>query len=119
MAAADPRSPEERRAALRMGMTLGERWTLERVLGVGGMAAVYAVRGPDGSAAALELLHPEHAIRKEIRDRFLREGLAANSVGHPGAVRILDSAVLQASGVRAPSSRPTSCSTFSTRRSTC
>lgn len=95
MAAADQRSPEERRAALRIGMTLGERWTIERVLGVGGMAAVYAVHAPDGTRAALKLLHPEHAIRKEIRERFLREGQAANGVGHPGAVRILDSAVLE------------------------
>ncbi len=74
---------------------MGGRWTLERLLGVGGMAAVYAASAPDGAVAALKLLHPEHAIRGEIRDRFLREGLAANSVDHPGAVRVLDSATLE------------------------
>jgi serine/threonine-protein kinase len=91
----EAKTPEERRAALRIGMTLGGRWLIERVLGVGGMAAVYAVRAPDGTTAALKLLHPEHAIRAEIRERFLREGLAANRVGHPGAVQVLDSATLE------------------------
>ena len=91
----DSQTPEERRAALRIGMMLGERWTLERVLGVGGMAAVYAAKGLDGTTAALKLLHPECAIHPDICGRFLREGLAANRVGHPGAVRVVDSATLQ------------------------
>jgi eukaryotic-like serine/threonine-protein kinase len=95
MTSAEPSSPEERRAAQRIGTTFGGRWTLERVLGVGGMAAVYAVSDPSGAKAALKLLHPEHAIRPEIRERFLREGMAANRVGHPGAVRVLDSATVE------------------------
>ncbi len=87
-------SPEEARAARLIGSTFGG-WKLERVLGVGGMAAVYAATGSDGTAAALKLLHADQAIRPEIRDRFLREGMAANSVEHPGAVRIIDSATVE------------------------
>jgi eukaryotic-like serine/threonine-protein kinase len=85
-------TPEEQHAARRVGTVLGGRWTLERVIGVGGMAAVYAARAPDGSLAALKLLHPEMGLRSEVRQRFLREGMAANKVGHPGAVRVLDHA---------------------------
>jgi len=33
---------------------------------------------------------PEHSMVEEIRTRFLREGYAANSVKHPGAVRVVD-----------------------------
>jgi serine/threonine protein kinase len=77
-----------------VGTVLGGRWTLERVLGVGGMAAVYAARAPDGSIAAVKLLHPEAGLRPDVRQRFLNEGLAANRVDHPGAVRVLDHATI-------------------------
>jgi eukaryotic-like serine/threonine-protein kinase len=92
MSDASPLTPEERRAAKSLGRVLGERWTLERVIGVGGMAAVYAGRAPDGSLAAIKLLHPEMALNTEVRQRFLREGMAANLVEHPGAVRVVDHA---------------------------
>ena len=39
---------DERMASERIGRVLGE-WTLERLIGVGGMAAVYAARGKDGA----------------------------------------------------------------------
>ena len=38
----------------------------------------------------MKLLHREMAVDSNVRARFLREGYAANSVEHPGAVRILD-----------------------------
>src|SRR4029079_8241777 len=61
-------------ARARLGRTVGGRWLLERVLGTGGMGAVYAARGPDGLVAAVKILHPEMGARREVRERFLREG---------------------------------------------
>jgi serine/threonine-protein kinase len=74
----------------RVGQTLGQRWVLQSVLGVGGMAAVYAATDSAGGEVAVKILHPEIALRAELRDRFLREGALANRVQHPGAVRVLE-----------------------------
>jgi serine/threonine-protein kinase len=54
------------------------------------MAAVYAARDPSGAVAAVKMLHPEMSVRREIRERFLREGYVANRVGHPGVVQALE-----------------------------
>src|SRR5262245_1445737 len=74
----------------RLGRTCGGRWRLERVLGMGGMGAVYAARDTSGALVAVKILHPEMCLRAEIRERFQREGYAANRVSHPGAVRVLE-----------------------------
>jgi len=77
-------------AQMRVGMVLREKWRFERVLGVGGMAAVYAARHRNGNRVAVKMLHASFASDPQIRTRFLREGYAANKVEHPGAVRVLD-----------------------------
>ncbi len=60
-------------AAERIGRTIGE-FRVERVLGVGAMAAVFVgVRG-DGYRAALKVLHPHLSQVPEVRKRFSREG---------------------------------------------
>src|SRR5689334_5545076 len=74
----------------RIGTTIREKWTLERLLGVGGMAAVYVGMHRIGRRDALKILHAEAAKSKEIRDRFEREAHAANRFRHPGAVEIRD-----------------------------
>jgi serine/threonine protein kinase len=77
-------------AASRVGQTIGKKWKLERLLGEGGMAAVYAGVDPDtGERAAIKVLHPEMTRRKDVRERFLREAYVANRIAHPGAVRVL------------------------------
>lgn len=73
----------------RVGRTVDGRWVLLRALGAGGMAAVYEARGPAGEVVAIKILHPEMAVRGDVRERFLREGLVANRIQHPGAVRVL------------------------------
>jgi eukaryotic-like serine/threonine-protein kinase len=60
------------------------------LLGVGGMACVYAATHRNGTRAAIKILHAELSINPQVRNRFLREGYVANSVGHEGAVKILD-----------------------------
>ncbi len=79
-----------RRARARVGQTLKERWTLDALLGVGGMASVYSATHRNGSRVAVKWLHPELCLDSEMRKRFLREGLIANRIDHPGVVRVLD-----------------------------
>jgi serine/threonine-protein kinase len=77
-------------APQRVGRTLRDKWRLQRLLGTGGMAAVYAATHRNGKRAAVKVLHAEHAQKPELRTRFLREGYVANAVDHPGAVSVLD-----------------------------
>src|SRR4051812_15034350 len=78
------------RAKERVGATLKDKWRLDALLGVGGMAAVYSSTHRNGVRAAIKLLHPELSVNQEIRTRFLREGYVANKVKHPGTVVVLD-----------------------------
>jgi eukaryotic-like serine/threonine-protein kinase len=66
-------SEEEELAEQRVGRSVGE-WTLERVLGSGAMASVFAGKRSDGFVAALKVLHPHFSAVPEVRKRFLREG---------------------------------------------
>lgn len=81
-------------AASRVGQVVGDRWRLESVIGFGGTASVYAARHRNGREAALKVLHPELARDAHSRKRFLREAYAANRVGHPGAVAVIDDGVM-------------------------
>ena len=83
------------RAKLRIGALLADKWNLERLLGVGGMAAVYEGRHRNGARGAIKILHPELARVPELRERFLREGYLANKVDHPGALKVLDDDVVK------------------------
>jgi serine/threonine protein kinase len=87
--------PVEARARGRLGQTLRGKYRLDRLLGVGGMAAVYAGMHRNGRPVAVKLLHPELTLNEGIRDRFLREGQVANAVEHPGAVAVLDDDVAE------------------------
>ena len=80
----------ERRAELRIGAVLKGKYTIDRVLGIGGMAVVYVATHRNQKQFAVKLLHPELSVMGDLRARFLREGYAANSVKHPGAVAVLD-----------------------------
>jgi serine/threonine-protein kinase len=71
-------------------MVLNHKYRLDRVLGSGGMATVYAATHRNGKEVALKLLHPDLASLESVRSRFLREGYVANFVKHPGAVSVLD-----------------------------
>jgi eukaryotic-like serine/threonine-protein kinase len=78
------------RARARVGTVLREKWRLDSLLGVGGMAAVYAATHRNGSRVAVKILHPELSLNAQVKTRFLREGYVSNSVGHEGAVRVSD-----------------------------
>jgi serine/threonine-protein kinase len=76
-----------------VGTLLKEKWRLDRLLGVGGMAAVYAATHRNGKRVAVKILHGSLSSNQEVRSRFLREGYLANKVEHEGAVSVLDDEV--------------------------
>jgi serine/threonine protein kinase len=84
------RDPLVTQAQARVGHTLRDKWHLDVLLGVGGMAAVYAATHRNGSRAAVKILHPEMSTNAFVRERFLWEGYVANAVGHEGAVKVID-----------------------------
>jgi serine/threonine protein kinase len=82
-------------AAARIGQVLRGKYRLDRILGVGGMAVVYAATHRNKKRFAIKMLHPELSVRDTIRNRFLREGYVANTVEHVGAVTVLDDDVAE------------------------
>ena len=83
------------RARARIGERLIDKWLIDDLLGVGGMAAVYSATHRNGKRVAIKILHRDGALNEESRARFLREGLVANTVGHKGAVSVLDEDVTE------------------------
>ena len=63
--------PQVTRAAARVGMVLQDKWTLDAVLGVGGMAAVYAATHRNGKRVAVKVLHVDMGRDAEVKQRFL------------------------------------------------
>ncbi len=74
-----------------VGTALDSKWRIDAQLGRGGMGVVYAATHVrNQSRVAIKVLHRELSRDAALRDRFLQEGYAANQVGHPGTVRVLD-----------------------------
>jgi len=90
MASEPTSSPQEIEAQRSVGTVLGGKWTLDALIGMGGMASVYAATHRNGRRAAIKLLNTEFSGVATVRERFLREGYVANHIGHPGVVSILD-----------------------------
>ena len=88
--AIEEEDPRLTRARARLGTVLQEKWTLDSLLGAGGMAAVYGATHRNGKRVAIKMLHSELSHDDEIRRRFLLEGYAANAIQHDGAVSVLD-----------------------------
>jgi serine/threonine-protein kinase len=83
------------RAQARVGQRIRDKWRLDALLGVGGMAAVYAATHRNGKRVAMKILHREVALSDDARARFTREGYVANAVGHKGAVSVIDDDVTE------------------------
>jgi eukaryotic-like serine/threonine-protein kinase len=72
-----------------VGAVLGGSWRLSRLLGQGGMGAVYAAEGLQGQGVrAVKLLHPEFRKEPSIVERFFAEAQASIRLAHPGVVRV-------------------------------
>ena len=76
-------------AERQVGLTVG-RWTLERVIGLGGSGVVFEAIHRTGSRVAIKVLRPEHVEHLPVSGRFMREAYVANRVEHPGVVRVID-----------------------------
>jgi serine/threonine-protein kinase len=79
-----------KQAQERVGSVLRNKWTVDKLIGIGGMACVYAATHRNGKRVAIKMLHPGLVKNADICDRFLREGYASNAVGHPNAPSVLD-----------------------------
>jgi eukaryotic-like serine/threonine-protein kinase len=78
-------------AELAQGHLVAGRYRLDRRIGEGGMAFVWAATHQvTGKAVALKFLKPPHAFDPRDRHRFLREARAACAVHHPNVVEIDD-----------------------------
>ncbi|HEY5147016.1 MAG TPA: protein kinase [Polyangiaceae bacterium] len=80
----------DEQARARVGLVFNKKYTLGRLIGSGGMAAVYEGTHRNGHRVAIKVLHGDLAANEDLRARFLREGYVANKVDHPGAVRVID-----------------------------
>ncbi|WP_394849909.1 AAA family ATPase [Pendulispora brunnea] len=81
--------PRFQESALARVGTIVQEYRVERILGVGGMGAVYAASRPDGHRVAIKFLHEQLRDDPGARRLFQREAVLANDVGHPGAVPVL------------------------------
>ncbi|EYF00680.1 Hypothetical protein CAP_0371 [Chondromyces apiculatus DSM 436] len=63
---------------------LNSRWRLARLVGEGGMGAVYEADGLRGEGKrAIKILHPEFMEDEQILQRFFAEAQAMQSLSHP------------------------------------
>ncbi|MEM9457640.1 MAG: protein kinase, partial [Myxococcota bacterium] len=73
------------------GTVLEQRYQLGRVLGAGGMGAVFEARHLRlDRPVAIKVLRPSYAGEGEYIERFLREAKSASKIRHRNVVEILD-----------------------------
>jgi serine/threonine-protein kinase len=78
-------------AQTQIGKIIGGKYELIRLLGEGGMGAVYEARHVEiRQKVALKLLHFQLARDAEIRQRFFREAMSAGEIGHENIVEMHD-----------------------------
>jgi serine/threonine protein kinase len=70
-----------------VGRTVGP-YDLERLLGQGGFAWVFAGRELDGTAVAVKILMPRYAGDPQFESRFRNEAETAAQLKHPNIIRI-------------------------------
>lgn len=79
-----------------VGAVLNGRYRLVRLLGEGGMGAVYEAEGTRGEGRwAIKLLHPEFVKEDQILQRFFAEAQATRSLNHPNIAQVFDSATAE------------------------
>ncbi len=77
--------------SLRSGALIAGRYRLERLLGEGGMAIVWAATHViTQRAVAMKFLREALRGKEELRVRFHREASASSALRHPNVVEILD-----------------------------
>ena len=75
----------------RTGQRLADKYALGPLLGVGGIAAVYAAEHPVlRRPIAVKILHQRFANDRELSQRFIREARETAALGHPAFVGVYD-----------------------------
>jgi serine/threonine protein kinase len=88
---AKPESMYNRGTVTDIGEVLAGKYRLERLIGSGGFAAVYAAKNVlIDRPVALKMLHSTVAQNKVVVERFLREARLASKNIHPTIVRVED-----------------------------
>jgi serine/threonine-protein kinase len=73
------------------GHTIGERYRLKALLGVGGMGQVFVAENMAiGAEVAVKLLKPELIASKVFRQRFQKEAEAIGAINHQNVARLFD-----------------------------
>ncbi len=86
----DETSSDNGRKLLEPGDMFGD-YTVEKLLGQGGMGAVYLVRAPDGERYAIKLMFPDIAEKNaDFRTRFAREAEFAMTLRHKNLISVYD-----------------------------
>ena len=77
---------------LKPGTMVGQRYRINRVIGFGGMATVYAAHDQlaADTVVALKIMHQEYAKDKVTVERFLREIEVMRGIHHPNIVAFRD-----------------------------
>ena len=76
---------------MQVGKIIGGKYELLRLIGEGGMGAVYEARHVEiRQKVALKLLHFQLARDQEIRQRFFREAMSAGEIGHENIIEMHD-----------------------------
>ncbi|HEX3344218.1 MAG TPA: serine/threonine-protein kinase [Polyangiaceae bacterium] len=83
-------SPALQAARARLGEVVGGKWRLDALVAVGGCSAIYAATHANGHRVAMKVFDIELTDNPTAVAHFLREGRAANRIGHPGVVPVLD-----------------------------
>jgi serine/threonine-protein kinase len=79
---------------LPVGTVLAQRYRIEKILGRGGMGAVYSVQHVNtGETLAMKLLHPSLAENAQAVERFRTEARAPVRIGSDHVVRVTDADV--------------------------
>ena len=76
---------------LDQGTVLEGKYRIERLLGAGGMGAVYEAKHIGVSRkVAIKVLHPDIASDPTVKTRFKREAKAAGRIGHDNICEVFD-----------------------------
>lgn len=74
-----------------IGKTLGNRYVLDDVIGIGGMAVVYKAHDIiDNKTVAVKILKDEYVSNDDFRKRFKTESRAISVMSHPNIVKVYD-----------------------------
>jgi serine/threonine protein kinase len=74
-----------------VGQTIGGRYQIEKLLGQGGMSAVYQAIDPNlKRVVAIKLIHPHLSVDPSFVDRFKTEAAVIASLRHPNIVQVHD-----------------------------